>query len=130
MNFEHLYRQLTAFIFLAVFLTQSFSRIFLIADYYTNQKEYAGICENKAKPEMHCFGKCVLFKKISQENKKDQENPERKADNKSEIALSSKSFFATEASTPVCSISGKIIIQLTQGNITDVSLSIFHPPCL
>ena len=33
-----------------------------------------------------------MMKKLQQEEKKDQENPDRKAENKNEIVLSSKSF--------------------------------------
>lgn len=34
-----------------------------------------------------------MMKKLKQEEKKDEQNPERKAENKNEILLSSKSFF-------------------------------------
>ncbi|MFY8004320.1 MAG: hypothetical protein ACOVNR_05730, partial [Chitinophagaceae bacterium] len=89
------YKYITAFIILAAFLAQTFSKNFVMADYFTNTAKYAKNCENKAKPKMHCNGKCQMMKKLQQEEKKDQENPERKSENKSEIALSIKSFFAT-----------------------------------
>lgn len=43
---------------------------------------------------MHCHGKCQMFKKIRDEEKKDQQNPERKPGYKTEV-ISSRSFFAT-----------------------------------
>jgi hypothetical protein len=75
---EHLYRRLTAFIFIAAFLAQTFSRSFIIADYYADTAKYARNCVNKAKPKMNCNGKCQMMKKLQEEEKKDQENPDRK----------------------------------------------------
>lgn len=42
---------------------------------------------------MHCNGRCQMMKKLKQEDKKDQQNPDRKSDNKDEVVVSSKSFF-------------------------------------
>ncbi len=92
MTSEILYKQLTAFIFLAAFLTQTFSRPFIVVDYYTNTKAYAKNCENRANLKMHCNGKCQMMKKLKQEENKDKQNPNRKGDNKDEV-LSFKSFF-------------------------------------
>lgn len=54
-------------------------------DYFTNTGAYAKNCENKARPAMHCNGKCQMMKKLKQEDKKDAENSERKAENKNEV---------------------------------------------
>ena len=123
------YRQITAIIFFAALLTQTFSRLFVVADYYTNTAKYAQNCENKAKPKMRCNGKCQMMKKLQQEEKKDQENPDRKADNKNEIVLSSKSFAPT---LPKFS-SIEIITKPQYPNIANSytynsTNSIFHPP--
>ena len=128
MNSINTYRRLTAFFILAAVLAQSVSRPFIVADYYANTNAYAKNCINKARPKMHCNGKCQMMKKIQEQEKKDQENQERKSENKTEILLSSKSFFAS-LNLPVT-----IIIELdkisprSNGISTDRSLDIFHPP--
>jgi hypothetical protein len=76
------YRQITAILFFAALLAQTFSRSFVIADYYTNTSKCAKDCINKARPKMHCNGKCQMMKKLQQEEKKDQETPDRKGENK------------------------------------------------
>jgi len=81
--------------FLLAFATQTFNRAIIMFDYATNTAAYAKNCENKAKPQMHCNGKCQMMKKLKQEEQKDQQNPDRKAEHKNEILLSSKSFFPT-----------------------------------
>lgn len=77
------------------FALQTFSRTFVVFDYFANTKAYTKKCENKARPKMHCNGKCQMMKKLKQEEKKDEQNPERKAENKNEFVLSSKSFYPT-----------------------------------
>ena len=39
---------------------------------------------------MHCNGKCHMMKQLKQDDKKDQENPERKTENKFELICSFK----------------------------------------
>lgn len=77
----------------AAFASQTFSRAFIVVDYLTNSESFAKACENKTKPQLHCKGKCQMMKKIQEEEKKDQNNPERRLENKAEIVLSSKSFY-------------------------------------
>ncbi|MGG9971092.1 hypothetical protein ACQ33O_04780 [Ferruginibacter sp. SUN002] len=88
-----LLKQSIAFIFILSFGAQTFTKSLIVFDYYSNTKAYAKNCENKAKPKMHCKGKCQMMKKLKQEEKKDEQNPERKSENKNEITLSSKSFY-------------------------------------
>lgn len=63
-----------------------------MANYFTNTEAFAKNCVNKARPLLHCNGKCQLAKKLREEEKKEQQTPERKA-SKDEV-VSSKSFFA------------------------------------
>jgi len=123
------YRHITAFIFLAAFLAQTFSKSFVMADYYTNTSKYAKNCVNKARPKLHCNGKCQMMKKLQQEEKKDQENPERKSENKNEIALSSKSFF-TSVPTYCINFIKRLYPTLNSPKVTDRSFEVFHPPSL
>ena len=91
-------------------------------------KAFAKACENKARPTMHCNGKCQMVKEMKKEEKKEQQNSERRLTNKSETP-SSKSFFASlpiqilEAISPA---SKNNSTSLEQGNPTGV----FHPPGL
>ena len=121
------YRHITAIIFFAAFLAQTFSRSFVIANYYTNTSKYAKNCINKTKPKMHCNGKCQMMKKLQEQEKKDQENPERKSENKNELVLSSKSFFSN-LPYKITRFVKKIYPTLHCPKETYRSFEVFHPP--
>lgn len=110
------------------FVLQMFGTIIILADYRLNTQSYATNCENKARPQMHCNGKCQMMKKIEQENKKDQQNPERKTSNRGEISFYLPSlfiaidFFSFEVST-----TKKEFSYVAGHGIERLSL-IFHPP--
>jgi len=120
---------LAAFLFLAVFFTQYFNRVFVVAGYYLNQKEYARYCENKSRPEIHCYGKCVMFKKLKQEEKKEKEFPERKAENKSDQTLSSRSFFPVSSCLIFSAETENKFCLFMSAQPADRAFEIFHPPC-
>jgi len=86
-----MFKQLTVLFIMLAFLMQMFNKIFIVTEYFTNTASFAKNCENKAKPQLHCNGKCQMMKKLNQEEKKDQQNSERKS-YKDEV-LSSKIFF-------------------------------------
>ncbi|MFT3947512.1 MAG: hypothetical protein QM763_11140 [Agriterribacter sp.] len=108
-------------------LLQTFSSAVIVVDYYTNTSAYAKNCENKYVPQMHCNGKCQLMQKLKKEGKKEQQNPERKLENKNEIPLSSKSFFAT-LSTPDALTNKVNFPAYIGGKTIKVSRTFFHPP--
>src|SRR5262245_41735956 len=67
-------------------LVQSFNKLLIVLDLRLNSSCIAqNLCENRNKPQMHCNGKCHRMKVMKQEQKKDQDNPERKAENKFEV---------------------------------------------
>jgi len=119
------FRPIIASIILLAFVAQTFSAQVIQLNYYMNTATFAKNCENKARPKMHCNGKCQVMKKMQEEEKKDQQVPERKSANKNEV-LSSKSFF--------CSIVFNSIIvenDFPRRSIpapVDRSASVFHPP--
>ena len=123
--FASMFKKLTATVLLLAFVSQTFAGPFIMLDYFMNTAAYAKNCINKARPKMHCNGKCQAMKKIQEEEKKEQQNEERKAAAKTSV-LSSKSFFA--------SIQPAIIIVLKAAAfesaypITDISYDFFHPP--
>ena len=107
-------------------LAQSFNKLLVVINFQLNRDYIAkNLCENRDKPMMHCNGKCHMMKMLKQEEKKDNQNPERKTENQDEV-LSSKSFFYslsifTEQIAPVYHIPpGSPIINMPR--------SIFHPP--
>jgi hypothetical protein len=52
---------------------QMFSKLFIVVNYQLNKTEIARkYCENKAKPKMHCDGKCHLKKQLKKEEKREQ----------------------------------------------------------
>jgi hypothetical protein len=123
-----LYGQLLVFLFLATFLAQSFSRFFIIADYYTHVAEYARNCENKAIPMMHCNGKCQLMKKLRQDQKDAQENQERLTNGKNEVVFFSR-FAAASLTAPVVDLfPGERSAYRYYGPSLVFCVDIFHPP--
>ncbi|MBS1573685.1 MAG: hypothetical protein JST09_00160 [Bacteroidetes bacterium] len=119
-------KKVFAFLLLAAFAVQSFNNTFIVFSFYVNQKKIvATLCENRYRPMLHCDGKCVLAKKIKQEENKDNQNPERKPENKNEV-ISSKSFFATIQLTS-CESSPKYILYM-ENEVSGDYISVFHPP--
>jgi len=89
-----MFRQITTILLLAAFSVQAFNRAIVIADYYVNSSAYIKNCENKSDPELNCEGKCQVTKKMKDEDKKEQQNPERKGSNHNEV-ISSNSFYCS-----------------------------------
>jgi hypothetical protein len=116
---------LVAWMFFLAFVIQAFNKPFILFDYYTNTRAYAKNCINKAKPKLHCNGKCQMMKKLQEEEKKEQQNEERKSSHQFEV-LSSKSFFAS-LEYPVPAVT-KNFTKHPEGNLSDITYSFFHPP--
>ena len=121
-------KQLAAFILLSAFAFQTFSKVFIVVDYYVNTSAFAKDCENKARPLMQCNGKCQMNKKIQKEEKKDQQNPDRRGENKNEIALFPKSFFDSIKAL-LFSESTSNYLTADAGREIKMHRTIFHPPC-
>jgi hypothetical protein len=126
---DQLLKQITACIFLLAFAWQTFSKAFIVVDYFTNTAAFAKNCENKKRPQLNCNGQCQLMKKLQKEEKKDQQNPERKAENKNEV-FSTKSFFACVTNPTLLIQSPKTYLLLSDNREIKISYSIFHPPCI
>lgn len=65
----------------------------MFADYLVNLESYKKACINKAKPMMHCNGKCQMLKKMKKQES-GSNTPVPKFDQQ-ELILSSKSFYPT-----------------------------------
>lgn len=56
---------------------QIFQGVFIVLNYYTHQQDYAALCVNKDKPEMHCNGKCQMDKQLQTSQHKQQDRPDK-----------------------------------------------------
>ena len=121
-----MFRKLIATVLLLTFVAQTFSAPFIRLDYFFNQGDYAKNCVNKARPKMHCNGKCMVMKKIAEEEKKEQQQEERKAGSKTEV-LSSRSFF-----TVISKMFSTSVVIFYFGGTEKAAIkmprSFFHPP--
>lgn len=121
-------RQLTAILLFLSFAAQVFNQNIVVLDFYRNRAIFAKACENKARPMMHCNGKCQLMKKLKEEEKKNQQNPTRKSENRDEVVycqampVTPKLFAAPLLSC----FSSCADTYFPPGNCTDI----FHPPAL
>jgi len=120
-----MFKQLTVILLLTAFAVQTFNRAVIVFNYYTNTASFAKNCENKAKPMLHCNGRCQMMKKLKQEENKDKQNPERRNDNKDEVLFFSKNSFNIQNSNFFVVKQYPIInSSLTK----DISLAFFKPP--
>jgi len=85
-----MFKQIATFLLLTAFAVQTFNRAVIVINYYTNTAAFAKNCENKAKPMLHCNGRCQMLKKLKQEENKDKQNPERRNENRNEVLFCSK----------------------------------------
>jgi len=97
-----------------------------MVEYYTNTAAFAKNCENKAKPTLHCNGKCQMMKKMQAAESKQQQMPERKMDNKIELFSCKLSNYHFE--NIFSEISAQIVAIEKNHPLTDISLSLFRPP--
>jgi hypothetical protein len=119
-------KQVAAILLLIGVLSQTFSKVLIMAEYQLNKDYIAkNLCVNRNKPKMHCNGRCHLMKKIKQEENKDQENPERKLENKFEIICAA---FHPGSLTPIRTASAFLYPVFQEDICPDFSSAPFHPP--
>lgn len=122
-----MFRLITCALLLIAFAVQSFHQGGVVMDYYFNTSAYARNCMNKTKPVLQCNGKCQMAKKILEQQKKDEQAPERKLENKFECLWFKSSFASLSCYNPLSSISYNSC-SINPGTSTDPD-AIFHPPC-
>jgi hypothetical protein len=88
-----LMRYLLVILLMGAFALQNFQRLAIVLDYYSNQRAYAVLCENRNKPQLHCNGKCQMMKKLKAEEKNDANSRDSKLMGFDDV-VSSRSFFA------------------------------------
>lgn len=75
---------------------------------------------------MHCNGKCQVMKKMQEEEKKDQQVPERKFENNIEVVISSQHFYHFDI--PFTVIANKAVAAEKNNLLPKIAYAFFHPP--
>jgi hypothetical protein len=120
-----MFRQIIPLLLLMAFAVSTFNRYVIVLDYYTNTAAFADNCENKDLPEMDCHGKCQMMKKLNEEEKKEQQNPEQKADTKNELIA--RHYFA-KCLFYRSSVPSFYYLHFDSSLSKGVYAGIFHPP--
>ena len=120
-----MFKQLTAAILLVAFVLQTFNGAFVLVSYYTNTATYAKNCVNKAKPKMHCNGKCQMMKKMQEEENKDKQYPQRKNDNKNEVLYFSTNQYNDQLMSNAFTLSYSPFKNRTA---KEIAFDFFQPP--
>lgn len=107
-------------------MAQTFYNVAIELDYYINTAAFEIHCENKGNLQLHCNGKCQVAKQIAQEEKREEQSPGHKSENKTEV-LSSKHFYPEVLVLSYFSEQPYII--LNTGKPVYRATAIFHPPC-
>jgi hypothetical protein len=65
-----------AYLLMALVLLQTFSRELLVVNFTLNRATItARFCVNKARPALHCDGKCYFAKKLKQQEERESKAP-------------------------------------------------------
>ena len=120
-----MFKKLTIIILFTAFAVQTFNKALIVFNYYSNTASFAKSCVNKAKPMMHCNGRCQMMKKLKQEENKEKQNPERRNDNKDEILYFSKKQFELQ---PFNTIAVITFPHFSNDSTNDITFSFFQPP--
>ncbi len=119
-------RSFFAILLASLFLLQSAEKFIIVANYQLNKDEITQkFCENKAKPMMHCNGKCHLKKQLQQQDKKEN-SPSNNIKEKFELQ-----YFSENNSLINYQNSSLELIYHISYNAIPYSKhlsSIFHPP--
>lgn len=107
--------------------TQSMSKGVILLSYFTNKHAYERYCVNKARPQLHCEGKCQMAKKIKAEEERDQKDP-LKQSLSSEVSLINQNHFVQIHPEFIPSLLREKLFPYCIGHEQDMSRSIFHPP--
>lgn len=121
-------KQLITIFLMLVWLCQLSDRYFVMFEFYINQEYVArNLCVNKDKPQLQCNGQCHLEKQLDEEEKREQNNPERRTDNKNEIVYDGSSCI-TVITPAYTTLSVTHNNPDCIGTPIDQSQTIFHPP--
>lgn len=119
-------KKVAAIFLLFAFVAQTFHKAWIVVSFYSNREYITQTqCENKYRPMLHCNGQCALAKKLKQEEKKEQNNPETKLENKNEVFSSAITYHAFSNTVTILTTSKPLF---NTGSPIDISGDFFHPP--
>lgn len=117
-----------AYLLVALVLFQTFSRELLVVDFALNRANItARFCVNKARPIMHCNGKCYFTKKLKQQ----QEQESKSAGLfKERLEMLPSAFGHLAPNTPAHCFNAEVKYPLHRlvGLQASSSRGVFHPP--
>ncbi|MFN6945138.1 MAG: hypothetical protein ACK4ND_09340 [Cytophagaceae bacterium] len=116
--------RIIAILLLFVILAQALSKVGLVA-YYNINKEYIAetLCENKAKPELDCEGKCYLKKQLEEDEKHQSESKNTTEKSTFNIFINECDPFAS-----IITFTENTYPEFTATYTHSVANIIFHPP--
>lgn len=121
-------RRLIAFTLLLALLSSILSKLFVYAEFKSNQAYIAAtLCENRDRPELNCQGKCYLMKKL-----KEAEDKEKKQENQAQKKASVDLFFVNEPAAPVLvmTVPAKKKPSIQKFSLPEFNREITQPPSI
>jgi len=115
-----------AILLIVALVAVNFSRFFIYAGFELNKKYIAGnLCENRARPWLHCNGKCFFMKKIkqAQENEKNSQQSQKNLFQQAYVSYSTVVKFHTHLLQVIPVPNNRVLLPQMQ-------FSIFQPPQL
>ena len=126
-SFLTMFKKIITFILLIAFAIHSFNSAVIVFGFYANQSRIAAtLCENRDRPVLKCNGTCQLAKKLKQQEKKEQQFPGQKGENKQED-LSSRSWYTSLVPVMVTG-HAPFYGKGPEGKPVHRSFAVFHPP--
>ena len=121
-------RRVVAILLLTTTFVQTLGQGLVLLQFYANQDYIArNLCVNRNKPLLKCCGLCQLNKKLKEEDKKAQRNPERRPEAKFETLFFSEPILDQEnLATPFTPSYPPMNAPLHSGNTSGC----YHPPSL
>lgn len=121
-------RSIAILVLLFALAAQTFHQAFIVLDYRLRTAAYEKDCVNKARPQLRCKGKCQMTKKMTEEERKEQQPPQLKLEKPGET-VSSESFY-TIITRPVLPAPRFCYPVLNTGSPVARPHTVFHPPAL
>jgi hypothetical protein len=117
-----------AYFFISLVLLQSFSREVLLVDFALNQSVItARYCVNKARPALHCDGKCYFAKKARQQEER-QNKSAGPVKERLEMLPATFGPWPVAAAWPTAPASPRYHAALVPGHYAAPLGAVFRPP--
>ena len=102
-----------------------------VLEYAVNYNYIATVlCENKAKPKLHCNGKCHLMKELAKTAEQDKPVSEKKSGHAEAEVLFFQPFAEIAFSIPVLQVSNKKLPVYKNLYSHLAGYAVFHPPLI